>query len=81
VNDELERIREEAVVAYFQLLSQHSVGWTEESQEKLRYNSRSQDRDCNSIPIIMKQQLLINQSRRLFLYKYGVMNYLLLQDI
>lgn len=55
MNDELERIRKEAVVAYFQLLSQHSVGMAEESQDKLRYNSRSEDRDCDFILIIMKQ--------------------------
>jgi hypothetical protein len=41
MNDVLERIRNEAVAAYFQLLSQHLVGWAEESQEKLRYNSLS----------------------------------------
>jgi hypothetical protein len=36
VNDELERMWKEAVVAYFKVLLQHSIGGTEENHDKLR---------------------------------------------
>jgi hypothetical protein len=50
VNKELERIWNEAIVAYFKVLSRHLPGGTEENHGNLSQDSRSPGRDLNSEP-------------------------------
>jgi hypothetical protein len=47
MNDELERIWKEAVVAWFKLLSLHLPGGTEEHNANSCHDSRSPGRDLN----------------------------------
>jgi hypothetical protein len=47
MNDELERIRKEAVVAVLNLLSWHFLGETEDYYEDQRQDSQPPDRDFN----------------------------------
>jgi hypothetical protein len=47
VNDELERICNEAAVAYFKLISRNLPGGPEENHETLRQDSRCPGRDLS----------------------------------
>jgi hypothetical protein len=50
MNNELERILKEAVVAYSKVLSRHSPGETEKMTRNLSQDFRYLDRDLNSKP-------------------------------
>jgi hypothetical protein len=47
MNNELERVRKEAVVAWFRMVSWHLSGGTDESNENPVRIAKSSDRDLN----------------------------------
>jgi hypothetical protein len=56
INDELERIWKEAVLALFQVLSQHLTGELRKLMENLSQDSQSPGRDLNLGPPKYKQE-------------------------